>query len=111
MRIKPPSAVMLPGDVMKVDLTMLVDAPSAPALNRGDDFLDDVLIIHVVNGADKFVAVNGVWQASCFGVDLDVLTKISSGVRHVGVQGVQKAIESRHKDKNRENSDDLDDIA
>ncbi|TPX41049.1 hypothetical protein SeMB42_g05759 [Synchytrium endobioticum] len=112
MRIKPPSAVMLPGDVINVDLTMLVDTPAAPALNRGDDVLDDVLIIHVVNGADKFVAVGGTWHPSCFGVDLDVLTGISNGVRRVGVAGVKKAIlETSRTRHDRGNSADLEKVS
>ncbi|KAI9207174.1 Endonuclease/exonuclease/phosphatase [Polychytrium aggregatum] len=76
--ISPSSSMLLPGNQIKVNITVIVNKKIAEELNFGKDSLDDILILHTVNGKDTFLNVTGTWHASCFGSDLRLLSRIES---------------------------------
>ncbi|KAI9102450.1 Endonuclease/exonuclease/phosphatase [Phlyctochytrium arcticum] len=79
--VNPPASTLLPGDQLKVNVTILVDETTAPALNFQQDSLDDILILHTENGKDHFLSVMGVWLPSTFGNSLGALCTLSKPIR------------------------------
>ncbi|KAJ3089007.1 Type II inositol 1,4,5-trisphosphate 5-phosphatase [Quaeritorhiza haematococci] len=69
------------GDKQKINITILVDHSTAPALNLGKESLDDILILHVENSKDHFITACGNYLPSSFGNDLDVLSFLRRPVR------------------------------
>jgi len=72
-----------PGEVVTVYLSLLVemsDITLLQRLNKGDERLEDILILHVQNGRDTFIPVSGQWMQSCFGRSLQELVTIPEGV-------------------------------
>ncbi|KAF8445122.1 hypothetical protein BGX38DRAFT_1143606 [Terfezia claveryi] len=48
-------------------------------LNKGDEEVEDILVLHVKNGKDTFILVSGQWMQSCFGRSLQELVSILEG--------------------------------
>ena len=64
-----------------------MDQYSAPALNVGDDIIEDILILHTENGRDHFISISGTWKPSIFGCNLISLLHINGqGIRNIGVK-------------------------
>ncbi|KAJ3161478.1 hypothetical protein HDU86_007260 [Geranomyces michiganensis] len=79
--VNPPVSSLLPGDQLKINITILVDNATVSALNSTADTLDDILILHTENGKDHFLSVSGNWLPSCFGTKLEALCKFTRPVR------------------------------
>ncbi|TPX59296.1 hypothetical protein SpCBS45565_g07773 [Spizellomyces sp. 'palustris'] len=84
--INPPVSMLLPGDQVKVNVTVLVDNETAPSMNFGIDTLDDILILHTENGKDHFLSISGTWLNSCFGNKLDALCRFVKPVRELTLE-------------------------
>ncbi|KAF8469095.1 Endonuclease/exonuclease/phosphatase [Kalaharituber pfeilii] len=72
-----------PGEIVTVYLNVLIkmsDVSLLQKLNDGEQRLEDILVLHVENGRDIFLPVNGVWMQSCFGRSLQELVMIPEGV-------------------------------
>ena len=69
----PIAGSILPGAAVMVKVTVCVDEDTAYKLNTGKDRLEEVLVVSVEDGADCFVAVSGLWQATCICNDLENL--------------------------------------
>lgn len=71
-----------PGEVVTVYLCLLIemsDVVLLQRLNKGDEELEDILVLHVENGRDTFIPVSGQWMQSCFGRSLQELVSIPEG--------------------------------
>jgi len=71
-----------PGEVVTVYLSLLIemsDVVLLQRLNKGDEKLEDILVLHVENGRDTFIPVSGQWMQSCFGRSLQELVSIPEG--------------------------------
>ncbi|KAI8826160.1 Endonuclease/exonuclease/phosphatase [Fimicolochytrium jonesii] len=79
--VNPPASMLLPGDQVKINVTILVDQHTAPALNSLQDTLDDILILHTENSKDHFMSVSANWLPSCFGTKIEALCKFIKPVR------------------------------
>ena len=72
-----------PGEVVTVYINLLVelsDTGLVQRLNKNDEKLEDILVLHVENGRDSFIPVSGQWMQSCFGRSLQELVMIPEGV-------------------------------
>ena len=72
-----------PGEVVTVYLSLLIemsDVALLQRLNKGEERLDDILVLHVEGGRDIFLPVSGTWMQSCFGRSLQELVMIPEGV-------------------------------
>ncbi|KAI9333720.1 Endonuclease/exonuclease/phosphatase [Obelidium mucronatum] len=89
--MSPQSGTLYPGDVMKVNITILVrDVITCGKLNFGEETLDDVLILHTDLGKDAFISTEAVWLPTSFGNNLEVLCSVSKPIRFCGgVEGVK----------------------
>ncbi|RUS19167.1 Endonuclease/exonuclease/phosphatase [Endogone sp. FLAS-F59071] len=79
--VNPPMGILLPGENVQINFTALVDNVTAPALNSGRDKLEDMLILHLENGKDFFLLVDGSYSPTCFAMDLERLVRMSKPVR------------------------------
>lgn len=52
-------------------------------LNKGQEQLEDILLLHLENGRDYFIHVTAQYARSCFGMGLDVLVRTPEPVRNV----------------------------
>lgn len=84
LRIAPAAGVIAPGAQETVTLRATVDSTSAKLLCTiapDSNLLKDVLVLHVDGGSDHFIALNGCYARSCFGMTPDQLTHYSGPVR------------------------------
>lgn len=52
-----------------------MDPASASKLNMGEEKMNEVLVLHLVDGKDIFVSVDMEYQHSCFGCSLEALVR------------------------------------
>lgn len=83
LSVTPTFGMIPPKERMAIRITARVDAPVAHSLARGDESLDDTMILRVENGRDYFLVVSGQYDASCFGASLEQLVLSTAPVRHV----------------------------
>mmetsp|Transcript_46642 Transcript_46642/g.77724 ORF Transcript_46642/g.77724 Transcript_46642/m.77724 type:complete len:695 (-) Transcript_46642:332-2416(-) len=81
LHVSPSAGLLMPGEAASVALTLLVDRRNAEALNRGKDKLEDILVLHLVNGRDHFLVVSGEYERSCFGCSLEYLAQRTQPIR------------------------------
>lgn len=101
MYISPSMGMLVPGEKIEIELSIVIDNASAEKLNvRGrnidsassptatdaavDDVaprLDDTLILHLENGKDFFIAIVGSFDKTCFAFSLERLVRLRSPVR------------------------------
>eukprot|EP01105_Mastigella_eilhardi_P025818 TRINITY_DN7160_c0_g1_i1.p1 TRINITY_DN7160_c0_g1~~TRINITY_DN7160_c0_g1_i1.p1 ORF type:complete len:899 (-),score=261.26 TRINITY_DN7160_c0_g1_i1:102-2771(-) len=82
LQIIPVGGVMLPMETCTIRFTFLVDNTTAPLLNCGKDKMEDILILHLEQGKDTFIAVSGQYQRSSFGsLSVDYLSLWPQPVR------------------------------
>ena len=81
--IDPPAGIVDPGSTQEIMLTVVVGADTAPALNTGEEILEDILILHLENGRDHFISISGNYLASCFGNNLEHLVTIPGPLRSI----------------------------
>ncbi|KAG5517968.1 hypothetical protein PMAC_000423 [Pneumocystis sp. 'macacae'] len=68
------------GDYQYISLTVYVDNTTVSKLNSGEDSLDDILILHLKNGGDFFISIQGVFLPTCFGMSLERLSIFDSKI-------------------------------
>jgi len=79
--VSPTTGMLLPGDKTLISITVLVDNRTAPSLNKGTEHLDDILVLHLVNGKDFFISLSGNFMKTCFGTPLETLVKLTGPLR------------------------------
>lgn len=72
LRIVPPAGIIAVGESVSVQLMVRVDRRTAADLNT-DPRLDDIVILHLDRGKDKFVSVVGTFRPTCFCRTIDAL--------------------------------------
>ncbi|KAJ3079877.1 Type II inositol 1,4,5-trisphosphate 5-phosphatase, partial [Physocladia obscura] len=90
--MSPRTGALLPGDVMKLNITVLVrDTALCRRLNFGQETLDDMFVLHTdLSGKDTFITASGVWQPTAFGSSLELLCSLNKPIRFSGgVEGVK----------------------
>lgn len=69
--ISPLRGLIMPNTGMEVCITVCVDARIARSGSRQE--LSDIVILHITNGSDYFVEIQGKFSSSCFGASLEQL--------------------------------------
>jgi len=82
MEFDPPAGMIVPNDKIEIQLSVNVQADSAHALNAGRDTIDDILILHLKNGRDHFISIQGNWLKTCMANNMDRLISLKNGVRN-----------------------------
>jgi len=71
--VSPLSGVLMPGTDLDITITACIDARSA---RKGKvQELSDILVIHVSDGADSFVMLQGKYVSMCFGASIELLAR------------------------------------
>eukprot|EP00111_Clytia_hemisphaerica_P006345 TCONS_00018387-protein len=83
LKINPQCGFIYPGDFFEIELTISVDKLSAPMVTIGNCKLDEILVLHLVDGKDFFVPINGTYLPSVFGSSLEALARIYGPIRQV----------------------------
>ena len=81
IRIKPIAGLIMPGDVFEIELAIFVDKSSAHSVTVNHCKLDDILVLHLVDGKDFFVPINGTYIPSVFGSSLEALARMYGPIR------------------------------
>ncbi|XP_065057148.1 type II inositol 1,4,5-trisphosphate 5-phosphatase-like isoform X2 [Rhopilema esculentum] len=82
LRIQPRSGIIMPGDVQEIELTIAIDKEIVPTLNSQLK-LEDILVLHLVNGKDFFVPINANYIPSVFGSPLLSLVKMYGPIKQI----------------------------
>ncbi|XP_071957184.1 inositol polyphosphate 5-phosphatase OCRL-like [Antedon mediterranea] len=88
LKVEPSEAYFLPGDLIELTVRILVDKNTAAALNSGDDKIEDILVLHLENGKDYYITINGNYIPSCFGASIEALTKMHCPIRDMDPKDV-----------------------
>ncbi|KAG0282208.1 hypothetical protein BGZ96_000740 [Linnemannia gamsii] len=81
MWANPPVGMIMPGESVNINLTVMVDNDSAPLLNTGREVMEDILILHLEHGKDYFITVAGSYVRTCFGNSLEWLSRLDRPIR------------------------------
>ena len=55
LRVVPSCGIILPGEVIEINVSILVTSISAPSLHSNRDTLDDFIVLHLEGGKDHYV--------------------------------------------------------
>ncbi|CCJ29272.1 unnamed protein product [Pneumocystis jirovecii] len=69
-----------PGNYQYINLAVYVDNTTVSKLNSGEDSLDDILILHLKNGGDFFISIEGIFLPTRFGMSLEQLSRSDSKI-------------------------------
>ncbi|KAI8613353.1 Endonuclease/exonuclease/phosphatase [Chytriomyces sp. MP71] len=102
--ITPNTGELLPGDIMRINITILVRQPqTAASLTLGTQTLTDTLLIHTdQSGKDTFITTEAAWLPSCMGASLELLCSLQRPVRVCGLEGVRMVESHLKQGKGRE---------
>ena len=90
-----------PGDVLNLEIYLKVEGIElVRRLNRGEESLEDVLVLRVQNGRDYFLPVRAYWLPSVFGRTIESLVRVPDG-------GVRKLQQGKHEKTGDANNDDV----
>jgi len=82
LSVTPHYGILLPNESVDITITLLVDAPTAHALNTGCELLNDILVLRVENGTDSFITVHADYARSCYGMSLSELMCTLKPIRY-----------------------------
>ncbi|PIA13658.1 DNase I-like protein, partial [Coemansia reversa NRRL 1564] len=94
LHIAPAEGMLLPGQSTNVQLTVAVDQRTSAVLSRHAAELQDILVLHLRGGRDYFVQVQGSYQTSVFGMELEVLVHCKSAVRDMSPGDFERCLQS-----------------
>jgi inositol polyphosphate 5-phosphatase INPP5B/F len=78
----PTSGIVFPGRRETISVMVNVDSQTAPKLNSGEDKLDDVVILSLVNGRDCFISICAKeYLPTCFANDVQYLIDLPGPIR------------------------------
>lgn len=81
--VEPASGTLMPGEKQEIKVTILVEGPDmAFEVGSGREKLDDVLVLHLEQGKDYFVSLQGAYMPTCFGCQLENLARIPQPIRN-----------------------------
>ncbi|KAJ2005252.1 Type II inositol 1,4,5-trisphosphate 5-phosphatase, partial [Coemansia thaxteri] len=94
LKIVPDSGMLLPGEMLDLKLSVLVDERTSALLSTRAEDLCDILVLHLNRGRDYFIQVQGKYQPSVFGTSLDVLVHCKTAVRTMSRNDFEQCLSS-----------------
>lgn len=89
LQVTPSSGVLAPGEKVVLRFEITVDPTISAPLNRGEQKIDDILILRLENCKDFFISITGDYIPTCFGVPLEQLSELTVPILEV-TNNVQK---------------------
>ncbi|KAI8973493.1 Endonuclease/exonuclease/phosphatase [Mycotypha africana] len=87
--VAPLSGVVAPGEKVVIRFEVTVDPTISAPLNRGEQKLDDILILRLENSKDFFICVSGEYVPTCFGVPLEQLSEMAVPISEEAAKNLQ----------------------
>lgn len=84
LEFEPSAGILLPEEKMVINISINVRMESGHALNSERDTLDDILILHLQNGRDHFLCIQGDWTPTCFANSIERISKLKYSIRSPG---------------------------
>ncbi|KAI8381059.1 Endonuclease/exonuclease/phosphatase [Radiomyces spectabilis] len=88
LQIQPLSGVIGPGEKVVIQFELMIDPTFSPPFNQGQEKIDDILVLRLVNGKDFFIVISGNYIPTCFGMPLDKLAQMTVPVNQVSLGAV-----------------------
>lgn len=76
--VEPTRGMLRPNETAKVNVSLNLDGVSVNHLNIGQETLEDILVLHIDNGRDHFLLLQGEMRPTCFGLELWLLLLIEN---------------------------------
>nr|CAB3264549.1 inositol polyphosphate 5-phosphatase OCRL-1 [Phallusia mammillata] len=80
LTVSKPKGYVMPGEKVELEFEVYVNKNTAPMLNRGQEGMDDILILHLVGGKDFFITLTGKYSPSCFGTSIEALCRMNKPI-------------------------------
>ncbi|KAG1103661.1 hypothetical protein G6F39_001752 [Rhizopus arrhizus] len=88
LQVSPTSGVLAPGERVVIRFEVMVDPSISTPLNRGEQKMEDILILRLENSKDFFISVSGDYVPTCFGVPLELLSEMSVPISETAAQNL-----------------------
>ncbi|CAO3658088.1 unnamed protein product [Rhizopus stolonifer] len=89
LQVSPISGVLAPGEQVVIRFEVMIEPSISAPFNRGEQKLDDTLILRLENCKDFFVSISGKYEPTCFGVPLELLSGMSVPISETAAQNLQ----------------------
>lgn len=90
LQVSPISGVLAPGERAVIRFEVMVDPTISAPLNRGEQKIEDILILRLENSKDFFISISGDYVPTCFGVPLERLSEMAVPISEQAAQNLQK---------------------
>lgn len=80
LHIEPQKGIVDPGNVMIINFTVYIDNKAMKTIGQ-DRKLDEILVLHLVNGKDYFISVSGYLVQTSFGRKITDLVRMADPIR------------------------------
>lgn len=91
LQVFPSSGVVAPGDKVVIRFEITVDPTISAPLNRGEQKIDDILILRLENCKDFFISITGNYIPTCFGVPLEQLSEMAVPISETAAKNLQRS--------------------
>ncbi|TFK75551.1 DNase I-like protein [Pluteus cervinus] len=81
LNVEPLAGLILPGEVVNVEISAYVGDKAASELNLGPKELEWTFVVHTIYGRDSFVGVTATYEYTCFATNLDRLLRLKGSAR------------------------------
>lgn len=75
-----------------VELELFVNRRTATHLNSGEDKLEDILVLHLIQGKDYFLSVSGNYMPSCFGSPIQTLCYMRDPIQEMLPEAIRELV-------------------
>jgi len=87
--IRQSNGLVMPNECVNIEMEVYVTKSNAAKLNSCNEKLDDILVLHLVNGKDFFVTVQGNYVPSSFSTPLNVLCNLKKPIQQYSYEEVK----------------------
>ncbi|KAG2196876.1 hypothetical protein INT46_006055 [Mucor plumbeus] len=91
LQVTPLSGVVAPGENVVIRFEVTIDPTISAPLNRGEENMDEILILRLENSKDFFISVAGDYIPTCFGVPLEQLSEMAVPISEAAAKNLQRA--------------------
>lgn len=91
LQVSPLSGVVAPGEKVIIRFEVTIDPTISAPLNRGEENMDDILILRLENSKDFFISVSGDYIPTCFGVPLEQLSEMVVPISEAAAKNLQRS--------------------
>jgi phosphatidylinositol-bisphosphatase len=91
LQVSPLSGVVAPGEKVVIRFEVTIDPTISAPLNRGEQKIDEILILRLENSKDFFISVSGDYIPTCFGLPLEELSEMAVPISEAAARNMQRS--------------------